>query len=75
MTTKKLTEKQKKILSVIEMYINDYRYSPTIRELCMLLDVKSTSTIHGHIERLESNGYITRVNGGPRTIRVVNREV
>lgn len=74
MTTKKLTEKQKNILNIIEMYINDYGYSPTIRELCNLADLKSTSTIQGYLDNLERNGYITKMNGGSRTIRVKNRE-
>lgn len=73
MTIKDLTEKQKSILNIIEMYINDYGYPPTVRELCDLSDTKSTSTIYGHLDSLENKGYIIRQKGSARTLRLVNR--
>lgn len=70
MADKKITEKQKKLLKAIRKYINEHGYSPTIRELCAILKLRSTSTVHGYLQRLESGGYITRLDKGPRTIRV-----
>ncbi len=78
MTTEKLTkkqnmlsEKQRQVLHTILDYTKDHGYPPTVRELCELTNLKSTSTMHGHLQRLERDGYIVRVHGGPRTIKVI----
>lgn len=71
MTTVKLTEKQKNVLHTIENFINEKGYSPTVRELGDLLGLKSTSTIHEYLEKLQRYGYITKAKDSPRTIRVL----
>jgi SOS-response transcriptional repressors (RecA-mediated autopeptidases) len=75
MNTLKLTEKQKNVLKTIEEFINKKGYSPTIRELGILLGLKFTSTVKGYIDRLVEGGYVKREEDCPRTLRVVNRSI
>lgn len=65
-----LTEKQEKVLIVIQEYIKTYKMSPTIRELCDLVGIKSTSTMWGYIKRLQKRGYIDMINFSPRSIKI-----
>lgn len=71
MTIKKLTEKQEKVLHAIEEFIDKKGYSPTIRELGVLLGFKSTSTVQGYIDRLVESGYVKRELDCPRTLRLI----
>lgn len=66
-----LTDKQKEVLELIEIYIKEQGYSPTVRELMHLCGFKSTSTMHGYLNRLEEKGYISRCKISPRTIKVL----
>jgi DNA-binding MarR family transcriptional regulator len=66
-----LTERQKSILEFIESYINMHGYSPTVREIRTAVGVKSTSTIQGHLDRLETKGFIEKTDSVPRTIRIL----
>lgn len=68
-----LTKKQKELLELIIIYINEHKISPTTRELAHLYGVKSSSTMHGYLERLREKGYITWHEGMPRTIQVLKR--
>lgn len=63
-----LTERQQQILNAITSYINEKGYPPTVRELADMVGIKSSSTLHGHLQRLEKKGYITKEKGKPRTI-------
>ncbi|WPX08144.1 winged helix-turn-helix transcriptional regulator [Caldicellulosiruptor danielii] len=63
-----LTERQQQILNAITNYIKEKGYPPTIRELAEMVGIKSSSTLHGHLLRLEKKGYITREKGKPRTV-------
>jgi len=65
-----ITNKQLDILKLIHKHTMDMGYGPTIRELCELAKIKSTSTIHGHMSRLESKGYIRRKESSPRAIKI-----
>lgn len=66
-----LTDKQKEVLKTIKRYIKENRISPTIRELCKILDIKSTATIQQHLERLKDKGYITYIYHSGRSIAIV----
>lgn len=59
-----LTEKQKKVLEVIENFFLAYGYSPTIRQLGKLLDMTNPSAVFKHIVSLEKKGYLKRDRGG-----------
>ena len=65
-----LTEKEQKILDYIREIINRNGYSPSIRDIRTDLNIKSTSTVHTYLSRLEKKGYIQKENGKSRTLRV-----
>ncbi|WP_026509291.1 MULTISPECIES: transcriptional repressor LexA [unclassified Butyrivibrio] len=66
----KISEKQKEILEYIKECILDKGYPPTVREICETVHLKSTSSVHSHLETLEKNGYIRRDPTKPRTIEI-----
>lgn len=68
----RITEKQQEILDCIKQEILNKGYPPTVRELCDAVNLKSTSSIHSHLETLEKNGYIRRDPSKPRTIEIVD---
>ncbi|MBQ9313783.1 MAG: transcriptional repressor LexA [Clostridia bacterium] len=69
----KATEKQLRVLNFVNEEIMKNGYAPTVREICQALDLKSTSTVHGYLARLEKKGLIQKNALKPRTIRVVNK--
>ena len=69
----KATEKQLRVLNSVNEEIMKNGYAPTVREICQALDLKSTSTVHGYLARLEKKGLIQKNALKPRTIRVVNK--
>ncbi|QEK13742.1 winged helix-turn-helix transcriptional regulator (plasmid) [Crassaminicella thermophila] len=66
-----LTERQKEILNFIQKEINTKGYPPTVREICRAVGLKSPSTVHGHLAKLEKKGYIKRDPTKPRAISVI----
>lgn len=68
-----LTKKQTSVFNVIRNYIIEQGISPTLRELCDITGIKSTSTVHGYLDRLQIKGYITRHASSPRSIGVIKR--
>ncbi len=72
MGTEDLSRKQLEILSYIKTEINKKGYPPSVREICDAVDLKSTSTVHGHLERLEKKGFIRRDPTKPRAIEVLD---
>ncbi|MCR5793281.1 MAG: transcriptional repressor LexA [Lachnospiraceae bacterium] len=70
----KITPKQQEILDVIKQAIINKGYPPAVREICEAVHLKSTSTVHAHLEKLEMNGYIRRDPTKPRAIEIVDDE-
>lgn len=68
-----LSSKQLKILDFIKRETETKGYPPAVREICKAVDLKSTSTVHGHLARLEKKGYIRRDPTKPRAIEVLDR--
>lgn len=69
-----LSGKQRKIFNFIKEYIDTNGYPPTVRDICDAVDLKSTSTVHGHLIRLEKKGLIRRDESKPRAIEVLDFE-
>ena len=69
----KATEKQLRVLNFVNEEIMKNGYAPTVREICQALNLKSTSTVHGYLARLEKRGLIQKNALKPRTIRVINK--
>lgn len=66
----KVTAKQQEILDYIKDEILKRGYPPTVREICETVNLKSTSSVHSHLETLEKNGYIRRDPTKPRAIEI-----
>ncbi len=66
----KITKKQQEILDYIKDEILKRGYPPTVREICETVNLKSTSSVHSHLETLEKNGYIRRDPTKPRAIEI-----
>lgn len=69
-----MSEKQKEILEIIKTFIKENGYSPTIREICKLANIKSTAAVHAHIKKLKAEGHITTGVDMPRSIALTKRE-
>jgi repressor LexA len=74
MTEHKST-KRVEIYEFIKDQIKEKGYPPSVREICAAVGLKSTSTVHGHLERLEKKGLIKRDPTKPRTIEVVENSL
>ena len=70
MTSGKISAKQQEILDYIKEEILKKGYPPTVREICETVHLKSTSSVHSHLETLEKNGYIRRDPTKPRAIEI-----
>lgn len=68
----KISPKQKEILEYIKSEIINRGYPPAVREICEAVHLKSTSSVHSHLETLEKNGYIRRDPTKPRAIEIVD---
>ena len=68
----KITSKQQQILDYIKDTILKKGYPPTVRDICEAVDLKSTSSVHSHLETLEKNGYIRRDPTKPRAIEIID---
>ena len=66
----KISAKQKEILEYIKQSILSHGYPPAVREICEAVHLKSTSSVHSHLETLEKNGYIRRDPTKPRAIEI-----
>ncbi|MCL6458878.1 MAG: transcriptional regulator [Gorillibacterium sp.] len=72
---KPLTYRQRGILEALVTYIDLNHYAPSFRELGKIVGLKSSSTIHVHLENLAKSGYIEWEASKPRTIRLVPQGV
>lgn len=72
MSQEKITPKQQEILEYIKETILKKGYPPAVREICEAVKLKSTSSVHSHLETLEKNGYIRRDPTKPRTIEIID---
>lgn len=70
MSNGKITAKQQEILEYIKNEILKKGYPPAVREICEAVHLKSTSSVHSHLESLEKNGYIRRDPTKPRAIEI-----
>lgn len=68
----KISAKQREILEYIKQEILNKGYPPAVREICEAVHLKSTSSVHSHLETLEKNGYIRRDPTKPRAIEIID---
>ena len=72
MSKGKLSQKQTEILEYIKSQILERGFPPAVREICEAVNLKSTSSVHSHLETLEKNGYIRRDPTKPRAIEILD---
>lgn len=72
MENRPITKKQEEILNYIKDEILERGFPPAVREICQAVGLKSTSSVHSHLESLEKNGYIRRNPTKPRAIEILD---
>ena len=72
MSQGKISKKQLEILEYIKAQILERGFPPAVREICEAVNLKSTSSVHSHLETLEKNGYIMRDPTKPRAIEILD---
>ena len=72
MSKGKMSAKQEEILEYIKSQILKRGFPPSVREICDAVNLKSTSSVHSHLETLEKNGYIRRDPTKPRAIEILD---
>ena len=68
----KISPKQQEILEYIKSQILERGFPPAVRDICEAVHLKSTSSVHSHLETLEKNGYIRRDPTKPRAIEILD---
>lgn len=68
-----LTQKQIEILLYIKSEVQRQGYPPAVRDICKGVNLKSTSTVHSHLEKLEAKGYIRKDPTKPRAIEILDK--
>ena len=68
----KISSKQQEILDYIKSQILERGFPPAVRDICEAVHLKSTSSVHSHLETLEKNGYIRRDPTKPRAIEILD---
>lgn len=74
MSNGKISAKQQEILEYIKSQLLTKGYPPSVREICEAVHLKSTSSVHSHLETLEKNGYIRRDPTKPRAIEILDED-
>lgn len=63
-------DKQKEVYEFLKQYTESKGYPPSVREICEAVELRSTSTVHGHLKRLEKKGLIKRDPTKPRALEI-----
>ena len=67
----KLTRKQEEVLNCIKKFIAEHGYSPSVREVCELMNLSSTATVFVHMKHLMNKGYMRQTDNKFRTLEVL----
>ena len=67
-----ISKKQQEILDYMKQAILDRGFPPSVREICDAVQLRSTSSVHAHLEALEKNGYIRKDATKPRAIEIID---
>ena len=70
----KISKRQYAILEFIKQEVKDKGYPPSVREIAEAVGLLSSSTVHGHLDRLEKKGFIRRDPTKPRAIEILNQD-
>ncbi|RIP33453.1 transcriptional repressor LexA [Staphylococcus gallinarum] len=72
---RELTKRQNEIFEYIKQTVQSKGYPPSVREIGEAVGLASSSTVHGHLSRLEEKGYIKRDPTKPRAIEIVSESI
>lgn len=72
---RELTKRQNEIFEYIKQTVHSKGYPPSVREIGEAVGLASSSTVHGHLSRLEEKGYIKRDPTKPRAIEIVTEQL
>ena len=72
---KKLSDPQQVILDYMISYADEHSYPPSVREICAAVGLKSTATVHAHLQNLEKKGMITRDSSKQRAILIHSENI
>lgn len=65
-----LTQKEKKVFEYISECVEENGYAPSVRDICAAVGIKSTSSVHEYLRRLETKGYIRKSSGKSRALTI-----
>lgn len=65
-----LTQKEKDVFDYISECVEKNGYAPSVRDICAAVGIKSTSSVHGYLHRLETKGYIKKSSGKSRALSI-----
>ena len=68
----KSAKNSRKFQNILKSEILNRGFPPAVREICEAVNLKSTSSVHAHLEALEKNGYIRRDATKPRAIEIID---
>src|SRR5690625_4812214 len=71
----KLSKRQQMILDFIKSEVHTKGYPPSVREIAKAVGLASSSTVHGHLSRIEDKGYIRRDPTKPRAIEIIHKSI
>ena len=74
MEKRPISKKQEEILTYMKQEILERGFPPSVREICEAVHLRSTSSVHAHLEALEKNGYIRKDATKPRAIEVIDSD-
>ncbi len=74
MSKRPISKKQQEILDYMKQEILNRGFPPSVREICDAVHLRSTSSVHAHLEALEKNGYIRKDATKPRAIEIIDEE-
>ena len=72
---REVSEKQNEIYEFLKTFTDNKGYPPSVREICEAVGLKSTSSVHGHLKRLESKGLIKRDPTKPRALEIIDNSM
>ena len=72
---REVSNKQNEIYEFLKTYADNKGYPPSVREICEAVGLKSTSSVHGHLKRLESKGLIKRDPTKPRALEIIDSSI
>lgn len=66
-----MSKRQIEIYEYIKKFLEENRYSPSVREIGKAVGLRSSATVHRHLDKMKEKGYINFINSRSRTLQIV----